>query len=171
MIVWLNGCYGVGKSQVASILRSRMAHAHVYDPEQVGYFLWDQFPEGMRRTSDFQDMDIWRSINFDILRHLARHFEGDVIVPMTLVHPGYFAEIVGRLRACGVEVRHFILLASKDVILQRLSRRGEKRGCWAERQIDRCLAAFEAGLEGVRIDTSQRSADQVAQQVLRHMQP
>lgn len=57
MIVWLNGCYGVGKSQVASILRSRMAHAHVYDPEQVGYFLWDQFPEGMRRTGDFQDMD------------------------------------------------------------------------------------------------------------------
>jgi hypothetical protein len=35
---------------------------------------------------------------------------------MTLVHAGYFAEVVGRLRADGHDVRHFALLAERATV-------------------------------------------------------
>ncbi len=56
---------------------------------------------------------------------LRRHEGGGpVIAPMTLVEPGYFAEIIGALRDGGHDVRHFALLAPRETVLRRLAERG-----------------------------------------------
>jgi hypothetical protein len=49
--------------------------------------------------------------------------DGAVIVPMTLIEPAYFEEIIGRLAAAGHDVRHFALLANRRTIELRLRER------------------------------------------------
>ena len=74
--------------------------------------------------TDFQSLQAWRSGVHEVLDLAARNHPGPVIVPMTLVDLGYFAEIIGRLRDDGHDVRHFALLADRATVLRRLNRRG-----------------------------------------------
>ena len=39
MILWLNGAFGAGKSQMAFELARRLPRAFVYDPERAGCFM------------------------------------------------------------------------------------------------------------------------------------
>ena len=39
----------MGKSITAELLHSKIEFSHIYDPEQVGYFLWDSFPKEMKQ--------------------------------------------------------------------------------------------------------------------------
>jgi len=166
MILWLNGAFGAGKSSVAEALRMRINPSFLYDPEQVGYFLWDNFPEELKRKGDFQHMAIWREMNYKILKHLDGNYAGTVIVPMALYVRRYYDEIIGALISGGVDVRHFILTAPKEVILERLAERGEPADGWAAAHIDRCLRAFETEIPGVKIDTGDKSADEAVEAIL-----
>ncbi|MBR6709403.1 MAG: AAA family ATPase, partial [Clostridia bacterium] len=141
MIIWINGSFGVGKTTTAKLLQNKLEKAHIYDPEQVGYFLWDNFPPEMARQGDFQDMEIWRSINYQIIRYLHDSYDGDLILPMTLANRQYYDEIIGRLEQDGISVRHFILTAPENKIIERLRGRGDEPNSWAEQQVQRCLAA------------------------------
>lgn len=38
MIIWLNGAFGVGKTQTAFELHSRIPNSFVFDPEQIVFF-------------------------------------------------------------------------------------------------------------------------------------
>ena len=167
MIVWINGAFGVGKTETAKALHGRLPKSHLYDPELVGQFLWYCFPEGMKRQGDFQDIPLWRSINVEILRYLAEHHHGPLIVPMTLVDRGYADEVLGGLRVAGIPIAHYILTAPKAVIRQRLLARGEPEHSWAEMQIDRCLAAFASDIDGVQIDTSGLTIEQTVDCIIR----
>jgi len=109
MILWLNGCFGVGKTETANKLHQKIAFSHIYDPEQVGYFLWDNFPDALRRKGDFQDIEIWRDCNYRIIKYMYQNFAGHIIIPMTLVNPDYYNQIVGKLQNDGIVVHHFIL--------------------------------------------------------------
>jgi chloramphenicol 3-O-phosphotransferase len=53
--------------------------------------------------------------------------------------PEYYEQTVGALRETGVQVHHLTLLASRQTILRRLRRRGDRRNSWGARQLDRCL--------------------------------
>ena len=35
MIIWINGCFGVGKTETANRLGEMIENSHIYDPEQV----------------------------------------------------------------------------------------------------------------------------------------
>jgi len=161
MVVWINGAFGVGKSSVAEALCKRIENSYVYDPEEVGFFLWGCFPDEMKRKGDFQDMPIWREFNRKILRYISENFDGVVIVPMTVCVGQYFDEIVGGLRSDGVEVRHFILQAARQTIVNRLVARGDEADGWAAMQADRCLAAFRADVVDEMVDTDGVSVDEV----------
>jgi len=84
---------------------------------------------------------------------------------MTIHNPRYYEEIVGKLAAEGVVVKHFILGASRETILKRLSRR--LGGCaWAISKIDDCVAGFEilrGKAESVYIDTNSLAVEEVVQ--------
>ncbi|WP_276354456.1 AAA family ATPase [Cohnella caldifontis] len=160
MIIWINGAFGSGKTQTAHELHRRLPNSTIYDPENVGYFLRRKLP--FRRHDDFQDYELWREINYSMLRYISREHEGTILVPMTVVVPRYFEEIVGRLRADGADVRHFALLASPDTLLRRLRSRGEGPNSWAARQIERCVASLSDDRFREHLETDRMTLEEVA---------
>lgn len=158
MIIWINGAFGSGKTQTAYELHRRVDHAYVYDPENVGYFLRKNVPKELGK-SDFQDYELWREHNYSMLKYLDREYEGLLIVPMTLVDPFYFDEIVGRLREDGATVHHFSLCASKAVIHNRLRKRGEGPHSWAARQTERCINALADERFAWHVNTDNQSIE------------
>lgn len=167
MIVWINGAFGAGKTTAAFELHRRLPGSFVYDPEEVGFFLRKNMPEACH-TADFQDMPLWRSFNYQVLKELHESYDGTVIVPMTLVEPAYFEEIVGRLREDGVPVVHVILWAGRETILKRLRKRSLGRlgsEAFAVEAIGRCMEFFERPDAGVRIVTDGASVDQVVERI------
>lgn len=164
MIIWINGAFGAGKTQTAYELHQRLPGSFFYDPENVGYFLRKNIPASMR-SGDFQDLDAWRECNLSILRMLQAKHEGPIIVPMTLVEPSYFDEIVGELRRTGVEVRHYALCASKEVILGRLRKRGDSAQSWPAQQIDRCMNVLSSELFHDQIHTDTLTISEAAERI------
>ena len=169
MLVWINGPFGGGKTATAFELQRRVSGGVVCDPEHVGFGLRRMLPPSLR--SDFQSFRAWRSGVREVLDLAARNHQGPVIVPMTLIDPGYFAEIIGRLRDDGHDVRHFALLADRATVLGRLSRRGSGFGLrherWAVNRLDDCLARLREPEFAEHIDTAQRTVPQVADTIAR----
>lgn len=167
MIIWINGAFGSGKTTAAFELYRRLENSFVYDPENVGYFIRRNAPANFSQ-GDFQDFSLWRETNYKMLKMISDGYDGTIIVPMTLVDPGYFAEIVGRLREDGIEVRHFILWASRETILKRLRLRLSSifgGDTFAVNSINRCLYSFEHYITEGKIDTNHMSPDSVVMEI------
>lgn len=164
MILWINGAFGSGKTTSAYELNRRLPGSYVYDPENIGYFLFKNTPRGLR-LKDFQDYPQWRLFNYEMLKDLAGRFDGVIIAPMTLTSPDYFDEIIGRLRREGVEVRHYILYAERATLEKRLDKRLKRGETWAKAQIDRCLYAFNHHIPDEKIFTDHLSIDAVVQEI------
>ena len=103
--MWINGAFGAGKTQTAHELHRRVDGSRIADPELLGFALHETLPPAAR--GDFQDLPQWRTGVVATLRDAEAAHDGPVIVPMTLVRDDYFDEIVGQLRASGVDVRHY----------------------------------------------------------------
>ena len=169
MLVWINGPFGGGKTATAFELQRRLTGSVVCDPEHLGFGLRRMLPPALR--TDFQTFPAWRSGVREVLDRAARDHPGPVIVPMTLVDPRYFAEIVGRLRGDGHDVRHFSLLAERETVLRRLSRRGFgfglKRERWAVDRLDDCLTRLREPEFAAHIHTDRLTVPQVADTLAR----
>ncbi|WP_425307357.1 AAA family ATPase [Ammonicoccus fulvus] len=171
MIIWLNGAFGVGKTQTAHELGRRVAGAYVSDPEVLGFALHRMLPGPAR--GDFQDLPEWREGVRRALRRAAEADRAPLIVPMTLVRDEYFDEIIGGLRADGVDVRHYALVASPATLRRRLQRRsayvlGKLIGrdeTWGIQQIERCVRALEQERYATHVDTENRSIAEVAEHI------
>jgi hypothetical protein len=116
--------------------------SYVYDPENIGFFIGKNVPSEMRKF-DFQDYEQWRIFNYSILKEMYSNYSGTIIVPMTIVNPQYYDEIIQSLINDGVILRHYILYASKTILLKRLNKRLRRGDIWAKRNIDRCINAFD----------------------------
>jgi hypothetical protein len=168
VLVWINGPFGGGKTATAFELQRRVPGSIVCDPEHLGFGLRRMLPPSLR--TDFQSFRAWRSGVREVLDLVARNHRGPVIVPMTLIDPGYFAEIIGRLRD-GHDVRHFALLADRATVLGRLNRRGFgfglKHGRWAVNRLDDCLARLREPEFAEHIQTDHLTVPQVADTIAR----
>lgn len=163
MIVWINGTFGVGKTQVAHELRRRLGRGWVADPELVGFGLHRMLPRRLRR--DFQDEPAWRLGVRDTLHRLDADVPVQpVIVPMTLVVDAYADEILEWLRAAGHDVRHLTLVASPATVRRRLRSRG-RWDSWAKAQLDRCTTALAAPRFARHVPTDDRSIDEVVEDI------
>ncbi|MGZ9583710.1 AAA family ATPase [Paenibacillus marinisediminis] len=160
MIIWINGAFGAGKTQTAHELQRRVPNSFIYDPENAGFFLQKNIPTGIK-LNDFQDYPLWREINYATLKYLNDHYDGTIIVPMTIVNPQYFDEIVGKLRREGVTVHHFALCATEEVLLKRLRSRGEGRNTWPAQQIKRCIEGLSNPIFESHLDTDHMAIDDV----------
>ncbi|MEV0177223.1 AAA family ATPase [Streptomyces sp. NPDC050803] len=147
MIVWVNGAFGSGKSTLVEELRLRRPEVLVCDPEMVGYVLREivEVP-----TGDFQDLRLWRRQVADLAVGLVEEYRRPVVVPMTLVNPGYVGEIFGALTDAGIEVHHFFLKVSREVLEERIDGRSftpddpeqdERVRRWCKDRIEPCMAA------------------------------
>lgn len=166
MIIWLNGAFGSGKTTTAYELQRRLPGSYVYDPENIGYFLWKNTPRPTHK-SDFQDYSQWRSFNSELLSMMAREYEGVLIVPMTVTDDKYYEELIAAATAQGTVIRHYILYASKETLNRRLSKRLERGNSWPRAQIDRCLRAFNETLTEEKILTDTLSVDEVVEEIAR----
>ncbi|ALC85408.1 tunicamycin resistance protein [Bacillus sp. FJAT-22090] len=164
MIIWLNGAFGSGKTQTSYELERRIPNSLVYDPENIGFFIKRNIPKEISK-GDFQDYSIWRELNYTTLKYIDSEYDGIIIVPMTLVNPQYFEEIVGKLRDDGVIVNHFVLWASKETLQKRLRSRGERKNSWGEKQIDRCIQGLSNDIFKNRIETDKLTVESVVETI------
>ncbi|MFI1467124.1 AAA family ATPase [Streptomyces wuyuanensis] len=150
MIVWVNGAFGSGKSTLVDELRTRLPEALVFDPETVGYVLREivEVP-----TGDFQDLPLWRRQVAHLAVGLVEEYQRPVLVPMTLVDPGYVEEIFGALKDVGITTHHFFLKVPEDVLVQRIDgrsftpddpERDERVRAWCKSRIESCVAAEDS---------------------------
>lgn len=169
MLLWINGPFGGGKTQTAHELARRLPGSVVCDPEHIGFGLHRTLPRGL--NEDFQDLGAWRQGVYEVLDLALRRHDGPLLVPMTLVEPAYFEEIVGRLRAAhGPErVRHFALLAERETVLKRLTERGWGRGLkresFAVRRLDHCLERLNGPEFADHLRTDRLTVPQVADRI------
>ncbi|MGW3344926.1 AAA family ATPase [Nonomuraea rubra] len=167
MLVWINGTFGVGKTQTASELHRRLPGSVVCDPEHVGLGLHRMTPPALR--SDFQLHPAWRQGVFEVLDLVLGKQQGVVIAPMTLTEPAYYDEILGRLREAGHEVRHFALLADRETVLARLRERSLsrslKREAFAVAKLDGCLERLRAPEFAEHVETDRLTVPQVADRI------
>lgn len=164
MVLWINGAFGSGKTSVAFELHRRLAHSHVYDPENIGYFLWKNEPKSIQKPN-FQDEPLWRRMNAEMLLHIASRYDGTIIAPMTVCSAQYYDEIIGELRRAGIDVRHFLLGAERETLLKRLASRMDGGDSWAARQIDACLAGFLSPVFENQLRTDTMSVGEVVERI------
>ncbi|MED7949459.1 AAA family ATPase [Streptomyces sp. BE303] len=175
MLLWINGPFGGGKTQVSHELRRRLPGSVVCDPEEVGFGLHRMTPRPLR--GDFQDLPAWRQGVYEVLDRTLGHHRGTVIAPMTVTEPAYLAETVGRLRERGHDVRHFALLAEREEVLRRLRERGAghavrlvagkdaplRRESFAVSRLDHCLDRLSRDEFGEHVRTDRLTVPQVAE--------
>ena len=172
MIVVINGSFGAGKTTVANLLRKALPGSVVYDPEWAGSVLM-RLPKWARLkgagTDDFQDIDWWRRSAVAGVRLFRLLASGPVIVPMTFSHRAYFDEVVAGVRRLDSGLRVFCLKASLPTVKQRLASRGVKiegpGSEWIARRIIECAEAHRDSHFGEFVETEDRSAREVAQDI------
>jgi hypothetical protein len=164
MIIWVNGAFGSGKTQTAYELNRRIPNSFVYDPENLGFFITKNIPLSIKKD-DFQDYPIWRELNFSLIKYIEDKYDGIVIIPMTIVNPDYFSEIVSSLRHQRIDVKHYALMASKETILKRLKSRGDGANSWGAKQIDRCLEGLSDEVFHHHINTENMSIEEVVEKI------
>ena len=167
MLIWINGAHGAGKTKVARRLAALRGGAFLIDPEQIGFMLRRIWPGGA--PPDFKDLPAWRELTVAALRAAAaEHPAAILVVPMTLADPLYHAEIVGGLRAAGVDLRHFTLVASPATLRRRIRRRldwpSSRR--WALSRVESCSAALEDPAFAEHIATDRLNVAEVAAEIV-----
>jgi len=118
-ILWINGAYGAGKTSVVEVLHEMLPGSFIYDPENAGSFIRSNFPNSLWKD-DYQDYPLWREINFKMILQLVRDVQQTILVPMTIVKPECYDEIIVLLRGVSVDVRHFILRVDENTLRERL---------------------------------------------------
>ena len=165
MIIWLNGPFGVGKTTLANRLHQEIPDSILYDPENLGDFFQENLPKAVC-PEDFQDYLIWRQTTVQIIRDLATKTGKVIIVPMTVFKKEYYQEIIEQGLREDMYVQHYILVAEKETVLDRLDKRTQENNNWALKHLDNCLQAFEDQIPGQKIDTDGLTVDKIAEIVL-----
>jgi hypothetical protein len=176
MIVLINGSFSIGKSTVAGLLRDALPGSAIYDPELIGFVLM-RTGRFLRlagsSTDDFQDMPLWRRSVGAGIRLVGRIASGPVIVPMTFTSREYFDEVVSDLGSRGTSPRTFCLRASLGTIEKRLEKRkldpNGREKLWITRRIRECVEAHRDSYFGEPVETDNRTAQQVADDILRRL--
>ncbi|MBQ7872331.1 MAG: AAA family ATPase, partial [Oscillospiraceae bacterium] len=124
MIIWLSGAYGVGKSTLAEALAEQIENALIFDAEEVGNAVRENYPDAPYGYI-FEDYPLWAEFCYQLLKDVHSKFHKNILVPMTLVRPASYDNILRRLEQDGIEVQLIVLEASWQSIHDRILARGE----------------------------------------------
>ena len=172
MIIMINGAFGVGKTSVATKLRTLLPNCTIYDPEEVGAMLrtiTNGILTELEATDDYQNIALWPDLVVDIGKRLHQQYGRSLIVPMTITNPTYFNTIRNGFAQID-EVQHYCLVANETQLRQRLLARGQEEGEWCFLQIPRCVTAFRSPLFARHIDTNGIDVDSVTNILLNQIQ-
>lgn len=168
MIVWINGTFGVGKTETAKILHKRISNSFLYDPEEVGYLIKKQLPVELWKE-DFQDHEEWSMWNYHLLKKVTTETEKVVIVPMTLTNELYYQEIIGRLKIERIQIHHFTLVAEPQTILDRLMKRGDGNNEWIMNRTEKNVKQLSGASFQIHINTEKLTTEETASEVIKLM--
>jgi AAA domain len=161
MIVWINGTFGVGKTSVAQRLLETLDGAVLFDPEHLGFVLRLTVPADAQ--VDFQTLPVWRESVVQFIDSLDRHYVGPVIVPMSIWRADYHEELIGGLRSRGRDVQHVTLMASEEVLRDRIERSDDLTATeWRTKHVRPCLEALSADTFASHLWTDQIPVAQLA---------
>lgn len=172
----LNGSFGVGKTTVARLLHKTLPGSSIYDPEWFGVGLmrlgkW--FRVKRWRTDDFQNIPLWRKSVATGIQLQRKFASGPVIVPMTFSSRNYLGEVMTDLNRRGDGPRLFCLVADLETLEQRLAKRNLEpnsgEAFWLSRRIRECVSAHRDSYFGESVDTVNRSAPEVAADILQRL--
>jgi hypothetical protein len=151
---------------------------YTYDPELVGYFLRRVVPDAP--TGDFQDLPIWRTLVASVALALDEHYAVPLIVPMTIVNPDYFTQILDQLRARELEVHTFALMVSAGELRQRITNQimnpddavdDQRIRQWRLDEVVRCVVGFTGDCLGTPIANQGRTVYEVVSDILGRLPP
>jgi hypothetical protein len=165
VIIWINGTFGVGKTQVAHELQRRLSGSVIADPELLGFGIQRMYPPQAR--PDFQETPWWAPVLVGILADISRLHAGYVIVPMTLADDARHNRVMSGLRDAGCDVRQVTLLADGDVVRRRLRGRLEFRSGWAGQRVDRLTKVLRDPAYAPHLDTSKLDITRVVGETAR----
>ena len=165
IIYWINGAYGVGKSTIAECLKKKLTKAHIFDAEEVGNAIRDNYPEEEKHSVIFEDYPLWRETNCRLLLDISNKYDGDIIVPMTLIREESYYEIIKKLEDSGVAVKYVFLDGDYQTIHDRIIARGEKEDCWCMQNINSCLEIQSSEKHAIHINTVEKTPDEIADMI------
>jgi hypothetical protein len=127
-----------------------------------------------REYSDFQQLDLWRTLVPVVVAEVARWSGHRVVAPQTVLVEDYWAELVAGFAAQGLDVVHVVLDAERATLEARI------RADAVERQAERWRLDHVETYEAARpwlhaaadlvVPTDGAGADEVAAAVLAHLQ-
>ncbi len=176
MIVMINGPFGVGKTSAAYLLKEKISNSIIYDPEEVGFMVRNIVTCDMKsdeeNTGDFQDIKIWKELVVDVAERLVKTYHKNLIVPMTIWNVNRFKYIREGFQEIDKDVYHFCLLADKNTVFDRLTKRGDESGSWAFQQTEKCLNSFRGNQDVFQklICTDNLSETQVCQEIVKSIE-
>jgi len=165
-IYWINGAYGVGKSTIAECLKKKLTKAHIVDAEEVGNAIRDNYPEEVKHSVIFEDYPLWRETNYRLLLDITNKFDGDIIVPMTLIREESYFEIIKKLEDSGISIKYIFLDGDYQTIHDRIIARGEKEDCWCMQNIKYCLDIQNSEKHAIHINTVGKTPEEIIKMII-----
>ena len=152
-LLLIGGPMGVGKTSVCRCLQKKLNNS----------VCWDSNPFLVTEETKEMVMDNIGYLLNSFLRCTAYHY---VIFCWVMHEQTIIDSILERLDLSGCEVKSFSLLASPDVLKERLTgdiKDGKREETVIQRSLER-LAAYRA-LDTVKIDTSEKTAEEAAEEI------
>lgn len=118
-ILWLNGCFGAGKTSVAHELIAAVPGWRLFDPEFVGFMLRAQLAD--IAPADFQDLPSWRRLVPIVIDEVAATTGADLVIAQTVLDRAYWQELADGIRAREHSLHHVLLDAGEASLRQRIS--------------------------------------------------
>ena len=163
MIIWLSGPYGVGKSTLAKAMAAKMKSALIFDAEEVGNAVRDNYPD-CPYGYIFEDYPLWGEFCCLLLKDVHEKFHKDILVPMTLLRRESYC-IIEKLNQDGIDTRLVVLEASYQTVHDRILARGEGEDCWCMENIELAREGC-AALPGIHIQTDGTTVEKLCDEVL-----
>lgn len=167
MIYWINGPYGVGKTTIAKLLKERLKKAYIFDPELVGNAIRDNYPKELFKET-FEEYPLWLETNYKLLSDIYNKYDGDIIVPMTLLREESYLQIIKRLQDDGVDIFYIFLDGDKQTLHHRMVELGrEEPDGWCVKHIPICLNVQKEERHARHINTAGKTPEEIVDNILK----
>lgn len=160
-IIWMNGPFGIGQTQAAQVLHTRLPGSFLFDPEEMGRALKKLTP---RFSGDLQTHPMWIPLMLDALQFAVKQADGPLIVPMPLTDVARHRRLLSGLKDRGMAVHHYTLLAPGEVVQARL-RRHDPPVSWEAGEVEQRLKAFSGEAFARHLTAGERSPDAIAEEI------
>ena len=168
MIIFINGPFGVGKTETARLLNKTLDNSLIFDPEDAGQLLKNVLND-VDPKNDFQEYDLWPTLTIDVAKRLKEKYQRALIIPMTVYNNERFQALTDGLKNFDADFHHFCLLCNEKLLKERLLGRGEKPESWGFQHIHNSLKAYESSEFEQKIITDNKDVGQAVEHIIKSL--